>query len=84
MREKNKTEHMNATRFYSDNMFGLLNDLRPMAEQVMRGSGRRLVNTRVQLEIERNAIGSGTVNYHIFVFSGSMFKIMGRQLDSAV
>ena len=58
--------------------------LRPMAEQVLRGSGRLLVNNRVQLKIERNAIGSGTLNYHIFVISDSKFIIMGRQLDSAV
>ena len=45
-KEKNKTQHMNATKFYTDNKFGLLIDLRSMADHAMHGSGTRLVNTK--------------------------------------
>ena len=50
----------------------------------MHGSGTRIVNSSdgVQLEIERNANGSGVVNCHVFVISDAQFNIMGRQLES--
>ena len=46
---------MTLKKFYTDNKFGLLIDLRSMASQEMHGSGTHLVNTTdgVQLEIER-------------------------------
>ncbi|KAL9954596.1 hypothetical protein ACROYT_G042158 [Oculina patagonica] len=58
---KNKTQHMNATKFYTDNKFGLLIDLRSMADHAIHENGTRLVNTKdgVQLELERNASDSG-------------------------
>ena len=61
---KNKTPHMNLTKFYTGDKFGLLIDLRSMADHAMHGSGTRLLNTKdgVQLELERNASGSGNVN----------------------
>ena len=43
VKEKNKTEHMNLTRFYTENKFGLVIDMRSMASQAMHGSGTRLV-----------------------------------------
>ncbi|KAL9954568.1 hypothetical protein ACROYT_G042124 [Oculina patagonica] len=60
VKEKNKTQHMNATKFYTDNKFGLLIDLRSMADHAMHGNGTRLVNTKdgVQLDLERNASDS--------------------------
>jgi len=81
---KNKTEHMNSTKFYTGDKFGLVIDMRSMADQSMHGSGKRLVNTTdgVQLEIERSAKGSGNVNCHVFVISDSQFNIMDRQLQS--
>ena len=81
---KNKTQHMNVTKFFTDNKFGLLIDLRSMADQAMHGSGTRLVNTKdgVQLELERNAKGSGKSNCHIFVISDPQLNIVGRQLES--
>jgi len=84
VKEKNKTEHMDLTKFYTGDKFGLLIDMRSMADQALHGSGTRLVNTTdgVQLEIERSAKGSGDVNCHIFVISDSQFNIMGRQLES--
>jgi len=54
VREKNKTEHMNLNLFLGGDKFGLLVDLRSMADRSMHGSGTRLVNTTdgVQLELE--------------------------------
>ena len=77
---------MTLEKFYTGNRFGLLIDLRSMASQEMHGSGTRLVNTTdgVQLEIERDRKGSGTVNCHVFVISDSQFNIMGKQLDSVM
>ena len=55
-----------------------------MSSQEMYGSGTRLVNTTdgVQLEIERDAKGSGTVNCHVFIISDAQLNIMNRQLES--
>ena len=57
LKAKNKTQHMNARKFYTEDKFGLMIDLRSMADHSMHGSGTRLVNTKdgVQLELERNA-----------------------------
>ena len=84
VKEKNKTEHMNVTKFYTDDKFGLVIDMRTMADQSMHGSGKRIVNSTdgVQLEIERKAEGSGDVKCHVFVISDSQFNIMDRQLES--
>ena len=75
---------MTLQKFYAGNRFGLLIDLRSMADQTMHGSCARLVNTTdgVQLEIEQRTKGSGTVNCHVFVISDSQLNIMGRQLES--
>ena len=63
-------------------------DLRSMADHSMHGSGRRLVNTKdgVQLELERNASGSGNdkVRCHIYVISDAQMNILGRQLESVL
>ena len=84
MKEKDKPQFMTLQKFYTDNKFGLLIDLRSMASQEMHGSGTRLVNTTdgVQLEIERDVKGSGTMNCHVFVIADSQFNIMKRQLQS--
>ena len=84
MKEKYKPQHMTLEKFYTGNKFGLLIDLRSMASQEMHGSGTRLVNTTdgVQLEIERDSKGTGTVNCHVFVISDSQFNIVGGQLES--
>ena len=83
VREKNKTEHMNLKLFLAGNRFGLLIDLRSMADRSMHGSGTRLVNTTdgVQLELERKASGSGNINCQVFVISDAQFNILGRQLE---
>ena len=84
MKEKSKPQHMTLEKFYTGNKFGLLIDLRSMASQEMHGSGTRLVNTTdgVQLEIERDAKGTGPVNCHVFVISDSQFNIIDKQLKS--
>ena len=76
---------MNLQKFYTENKFGLLIDLRSMASQEMHGSGIRLINTTdgVQLEIEQDGKGSGVVNCHFYVISDSQFNIMNKQLISA-
>jgi len=84
VREKNKTEHMNLKRFLAGDRFGLLVDLRSMADRSMHGSSVRLVNTTdgVQLELERKTSGSGAINCYVFVISDAQFNILGNQLKS--
>ena len=55
MKEKRKPQHMTLQKFYAENKFGLLIDLRSMASQEKHGSGTCLVNTTdgVQLEIKK-------------------------------
>ena len=85
MKEKHKPQHMTLQKYYAEDKFGLLIDLRSMASQEMHGSGTRLVNTTdgVQLEINR-ATGKGPFNCHIFVISDAQFNIQNRQLDSVM
>ena len=83
VKEKKKTEHMNLKLFLAGDKFGLLIDLRSMADRTMHRSGTRLVNTTdgVQLELERKASGSGNINCHIFMISDSQFDILDNQLE---
>ena len=48
----------------------------------MHGSGTCLVNTTdgIQLEIERDAKGTGNVYCHIFIISDAQFNVQNRQL----
>ena len=82
LKAKNKTQHMNATKFYTEDKFGLMIDLRSMADDSMHGSGTRLVNTKdgVHLELERNASGSDNVNCHSYVIRDAQMNVIGRQL----
>ena len=84
VKTKNKTQHMNLTKFYTDDKFRLLIDLRSMADQALHGSGACLVNTKdgVQLELEQNSSSSSAVNCNVFVISDSQMNIMGQQLES--
>jgi len=74
---------MNLKLFLAGDKFGLLIDLRSMADRTMHGSRTRLVNTTdgVQLELERKASESGNINCHIFVISDSQFNILDNQLE---
>ena len=71
-------------KFYTNNKFGLLIDLRSMESQKMHGNGTRFLNTTsgIQLEIERDAKGSGQVNCHVYIISDAQFNIMNRRLQS--
>jgi len=77
VREKNKTEHMNLKLFLAGDRFGLVIDLRSMADRTIHGSGRRLV----KLELERTTNGSGKLNCQVFVVSDAQFNILGNQLQ---
>ena len=85
VKTKNKTQHMNLTKFYTDDKFGLLIDLRSMADQALHGSGACLVNTKdgVQLELEQKSSVSTAVNCHVFVIGDSQRNMMGQQLESS-
>ena len=84
MKEKHKPQYMNLQKFYTEDKFGLLINLRSMASQEMHGSSTRIVNSTdgVQLEIECKNNGSGAVNCHVFIISDSQFNIMSQQLES--
>ena len=84
MKEEHKPQFMTLQKFYTDDKFGLLIDLRSMASQEMHGSGTRLVDSTdgVQLEIEREKNGSGTVNCHVFIISDAQFNIQQKQFES--
>jgi len=71
-------------KYYAENKFGLVIDMRSMAAKEMHGSGKEIVNSTdgVQLEIKRSAKGSGTVNCHVFVISDAQLNIKNGQLDS--
>ena len=74
---------MSVTKFYTEDNFGLLIDMRTMADQEMHENGRRIVNSTdgVQLEIERKAV-SVDLNCHVFVIADYQLNVMDRQLES--
>ena len=80
----NGRPNMTLAKYLTNNKFGLWIDLRSMADTTMHGNGQRLVNTQngVQLEIDRNASGSGVTYCYIFTVSDSQMNIMGQQLES--
>ena len=84
MKEKHKPQYMNLQKFYIEDKFGLLIDLRSMVSQEMHGSATRIVNSTdgVQLEIERKNSRSGDVKCHVYIISDSQFNIMSQQLES--
>jgi len=73
---------MSLKLFFAGDRFGLLVDLRSMADRTMHGSGARLVISTdgVQLELERKVSGSGNINCQLFVISDAQFNIQGKQL----
>ena len=85
MKQNHKPQHMTLQKYYAEDKFGLLIDLRSMASQEMHGSGTRLVNSTdgVQLEIKR-ATGKGPFNCHIFVISDAQFNIQNRQAQNVM
>jgi len=83
VKEKNKTEHMEVTKFYTGHRFGFVIDMRTMVDQSMHGSGTRIVNSTdgVQLDIERKTEGAGKVKCHLFVIADSQLNLMNSQLE---
>ena len=83
---KTHRKSMSLEKFLTGDEFGLLIDLRSMADNSMHDNGTRLVNTEdgIHLEIERTASGSGNVhvNCHIFTISDSQMNILNRQPQS--
>ena len=75
---------MNTSKFYTEDKFGLVIDMRSMADQEMHSSSTRIVNSTdgVQLETEWKAEGVGNVKCHVFIISDSQFNLMERQLES--
>jgi len=82
VKEKNKMEHMDMTKFYTGDRLGLVIDMRSMVNREMHGSGMRIVNSTdgVQLEIERKTEGSGDMKCHVFVIADTQFNIMENQM----
>ena len=80
----NGRSNMTLAKYLTSNKFGLWIDLRSMADTTMHGNGQRLVNTQdgVQLEIVRNASGSGVTYCYIFTVADAQMNIMSKQLES--
>ena len=74
------TDNMHATKFYTEDKFGLFIDLRSMRDGKMYGSGLELDNLKggVDLKIQRKGSGSGTVNCHIFIIADAQFNILEK------
>ena len=81
-KNKDGRSNMNLSKYLADSKFGLLIDLRSMADTTLHGNGVRLVNTKdgIHLEIERVATGCGNVKCHIYTISDAQMNIMKRQL----
>ena len=77
------TQQMTPTKYYTENKFGLLIDLRSMADQTVHRSGTKLVDVQngVFLEIERDLEGTGDMNCHVFVLSVAQMGLVNRQLE---
>ena len=71
---------LNAADFY----VALLIDLRSMSDNGFLESGLRLVNMigRVQLAINRKALGSSNVKCHIFILPDAQLSIINCKLES--
>ena len=84
MKEKHQPQHMNRTKVYAKDKFGILIDLRSMASHEKHGSGTLLKDYKggITLAIERDAEGSGTVNCYIYVIADGQFNIKSNQLHS--
>ena len=82
IKNKGGGPNMNLTKYIADSKFGLLFDLRSMADTSLHGNGVRLVNTKdgIHLEIERIATGSGEVKCHVYTISDAQMNIMKKQL----
>jgi len=83
-KEKSKPQHMDTKKFYTGDKFGLVIDMRTTRDPTMHGGGKHVKGSTegVQLEIDRKAKGSGTMNCHIYVLFDVQFDIMGRAYNN--
>ena len=83
-KNKGRSPNMNLKKYIADNEFGILIDLRSMADTSLHGSGKHLIDTKVgiHLAIEKVATESGNVKCHIYTISDAQMKIKNQQLLS--
>lgn len=81
---KEISSNMDLKKFYAGNKFGLLIDLRSMANTTVHGSSVRLVNIKddVFLKIEGTTSGSENLKCHVFTISHYQMNILDRQFHS--
>ena len=81
---KEISSNMDLKKFYAGNKFGLLIDLRSMANTTVYGSSVRLVNIKddVFLKIEGTTSGSENLKCHVFTISHYQMNILDRQFHS--
>ena len=79
-KEKSKPQHMDMKKFFTQDKFRLVIDMRTTRDPTMHGSGKRIMgsNEGVQLAIDRKRKGSGTMTCHIYVVSDAQLDIMNR------
>ena len=78
MKEKSKPQYMTLKKFYTENNFGLLIDLRSLASQKMHDSGINVENSTdgVQLEIEtKKKSGAADLKCHVYIISDAQLNI---------
>jgi len=75
---------MTHKKFLTYEMFGFLNDFRPMTEQRIHDSGIRLINTKGGMHLKIKIKASDSENLHCLVFTitDAQINIMYRQLES--
>jgi len=74
---------MDPEAFYADNKYCLLVDLRSMTDPLLHGTGKKFINNtdnNLYIEIDRDKVGSGNVNFHVFLISDAQMDIQNRQL----
>lgn len=66
---KHLCSNVNSTKFFKQDNFCLFINPCSLRDQVIYGSGLRLVNTKdgIQLELNRKTLGSGSLKCHIFI-----------------
>ena len=60
---------MDAVKYYSENKFGLWIDLRTTEDNNLHGSGRKLKDHEIKMEITKKHTGDGEYIMHIFIVS---------------
>lgn len=81
--EEHTRNFMTSTKFFAEDKFGLLIDLRTMRNKNIHGSGTRIENDQeaVKLQITRTKTGSGVQNYFVYALSDGLCGIMNKQFN---